>query len=123
SETASRIATILALLVAAVGPAARATGDAERPRFNPRVADIGATNMVPNSSFEAGASGWSSIGQLTAWGGELTGLVGTIDGSEAYDGSSSLCIDMGPGKTPVTHFVGWPAAEVVQTTPLAGHIG
>lgn len=102
---------------------AEAQQELTRPRMNPRVPDVGTNNLLPNSSFECGEFGWSSIGRRTAWGGDLCGLYGEIDAAQAYDGHHSLKVELGPGKTPVTHFDGWPADRVVQAAPLAGNIG
>jgi len=106
------------------GPSIPDTPDpTDHPRWNPAVPDIGATNLVPNGSFESGAAGWSSIGKQTAWGGDLTSLFGEVVTGDAYDGAHSLKIELGPGKTPITHFDGWPMARVVQNAPLATNIG
>src|SRR5690606_6792697 len=92
-------------------------------RFNPRIDDVGAKNLLPNASFEGGSTGWSSLGVQTAWGGELSGLYGTIEQGNAWHGDHSLRIDMGPGITPTTYFDGWPADSTVQHAPLAANIG
>lgn len=95
----------------------------EHPRWNPAVPSIGAKNLLPNGSFECGPAGWSTIGKQTAWGGDLSSLYGTIDSGTAFHGRHSLRIELGPGKTPVTHFDGWPSARVVQAAPLATNVG
>jgi hypothetical protein len=96
---------------------------AQTPRFNPRYECNGAKNLIRNSSFECGGDLWSSLGKATGWGGELSGLYGTIETGEAWDGRHSLRIDLGPGVTPVTFFDGWPAAHDRQHAPLAANIG
>lgn len=92
-------------------------------RWLPRLPETDANNLVPNSGFELGAAGWSSLGQLTGWGGDLSSLYGTITTAEKLEGDRSLEIPMGPGKTPVTYFDCWPAATVVQHAPLAMNLG
>lgn len=91
-------------------------------RFQPRIASIGSKNLLPNSSFECGTAGWSSLGQVTGWGGDLSGLYGEIESGGAWDGSDCLRIDMGPA-TPVTYSDSWPPDQDVQHSPLAANIG
>jgi len=79
--------------------------------------------MLPNSSFECGICGWSSIGRMTGWGGDLCGLYGEIQAGGAWHGEHCLRVELGPGKTPVTYFAVYPAARVVQSRPLAGNVG
>ncbi len=43
-------------------------------RWLPRLAETNANNLVPSSGFELGAAGWSSLGQLTGWVGDLSSL-------------------------------------------------
>lgn len=90
---------------------------------DPRVPVVKSGNMLPNSSFEAGEGGWSSIGGHTGWGGDLTGLVGSVVKAKAVDGNHCLKIELGPGKTQVTYYDSWPAARVAQAAPLAANIG
>lgn len=78
---------------------------------------------MPNSSFECGRDGWSSIGQVTGWGGDLSSLYGLIQKENAYDGSYCFKIELGEGKTPVTHFAIYPSAKIIQKAPLVGNIG
>lgn len=105
------------ILAAEEGPAA------EHPRWEPAIAPIEAKNLLPNSSFELGASGWASLGKRTAWGAGVTGLYGEVQAGGAYDGGHCLRIDLGPCKTPVTYYDGYPAGRVVQHAPLAANIG
>lgn len=93
------------------------------PRFNPRCEDIESKNLIRNSSFECGQARWASLGKPTGWGGELSGLVGTLEPGSAWHGEHSLRIDLGPGITPVTCFDVWPPARVHQHAPLAANIG
>jgi len=95
----------------------------EKSRWQPRLPLTDAKNLVPNSSFELGSAGWLSMGELTGWGGELSSLHGTITEREKFDGRRSLEVPLGPGKTPITSFDCWPAATVVQHSPLAMNVG
>jgi photosystem II stability/assembly factor-like uncharacterized protein len=90
---------------------------------NPRVPGTGSKNLIPNSSFELGTDGWSSIGKTTGWGGDLCSLFGEIDPAMARDGKNSLRIDLGPGKTEITYFDVWPMARVAQTAPRLANRG
>ncbi len=94
-------------------------------RRNPRIPSIGSKNLLPNSSFELGADGWSSLGKPTAWGGDLCGLVGAIQAGDAFVGTHCLRIELAPGKTPVTHSDYTLAASksVIQAAPLAANLG
>ncbi len=90
---------------------------------NPRIPSVKSGNMLPNGSFEAGAGGWSSMGEHTGWGGDLTSLEGSVVEANSVDGNRCLRIELGPDKTPVTYYDSWPAARVAQTAPLAANIG
>lgn len=95
----------------------------EPPRYQPRVAACGTRNLLPNSSFEAGTDGWATLGKTTGWGGDVSGLIGQIDASEAYEGKQSLRLDLGPGKTQVTYYDCWPACRQVQDAPQTANLG
>ncbi len=105
--------------------AGESPGEAPPPsvRWLPRLPDTDANNLVPNSGFELGGAGWSSLGKQTGWGGNLSSLFGTISTAEKYEGERSLEVALGPGKTLVTHYDGWPAATVAQNAPLAVNLG
>jgi len=92
-------------------------------RYLPRVPACGARNLLPNSSFEAGTDGWATLGQRTGWGGDVSGLVGQIDTGQSREGRQSLRIELGPGKTQITHYDCWPACRQVQNAPLAANLG
>ncbi len=113
---------VLGLLVA-VCAVSHAEGPA--PRWNPAVPPLASTNLIPNSSFELGADGWSSLGKSTAAGGDLCGLYGVVQAGEAYDGDHCLQIALGPGKTPVTYsdYTLGSSQTVVQSAPLAASLG
>lgn len=95
------------------------------PRWNPPILPGPARNLVPNSSFELGSDGWSSLGTVTAGGGDLCGLYGVIQAGDAYDGGHCLRIELGPGKTPVTHsdYTLGASRTVTQAAPLAASLG
>ncbi len=95
------------------------------PRWSPAVPPLPSTNLIPNSSFELGADGWSSLGKSTAAGGDLCGLYGVVQAGEAYDGDHCLRIELGPGKTPVTYsdYTLGSSQTVVQSAPLAANLG
>ena len=90
---------------------------------NPRIPNINSKNLLPNSSFELGTDGWSSVGKSTGWGGDLWSLFGEIDSSVSYEGKNSLLIELGPGKTEITYYDVWPVARQAQTSPLAANRG
>ena len=76
----SALVTVATLMPA--GFSARA-GDV---RWNPPIPSIGSTNLVPNSGFELGPEGWSTLGKKTAWGGDLCGLFGEVQKGGAFEG-------------------------------------
>lgn len=112
----------LTLLIASSVFASETEG---QPRWNPSVPSIGAKNLIPNSSFELGTDHWSSLGTPTVGGGDLCGLVGTIEAGNAYDGEHCLRIDLGPGKTPVTHsdYTLGTSTTTIQAAPRAATLG
>jgi hypothetical protein len=89
----------------------------------PRLPETEAKNLVPNSGFELGGAGWSSLGEMTGWGGSLSSLFGTVTTAEKFEGERSLEVALGPGKTLTTYYDCWPAATVVQHAPLAVNLG
>jgi hypothetical protein len=94
-------------------------------RRNPTIPSIASKNLVPNSSFELGADGWSSLGKPTAWGGDLCGLFGVVQTGDAFDGAHCLRIDLGPGNTQVTHsdYTLGASKSVTQAAPLVANLG
>ncbi len=95
----------------------------DTPSFNPRVSSIGSKNLLRNSSFELGNDNWSSLGQMTGWIGDLSGLFGEIQTGNSWDGNHCLRIDMSPATYPITYADVWPASQVIQYSPLAANIG
>jgi hypothetical protein len=116
----SVLGALFGLLIAA---ADEAPAKATVPRLNPRFEPTGSKNLTRNSSFECGSDLWSSLGEQTGWGGELSGLHGVIESGGAWHGGACLRIDMGPGVTPVTCFDVWPPDRDVQHAPMAASIG
>ncbi len=61
-------------------------------------------NLLPNSSFECGISGWGSIAETPGWGGNLNQIVGEVDHSEAKFHKSSFKIALNLEDLPVYYF-------------------
>jgi hypothetical protein len=93
------------------------------PQWQPRLPLTDANNLIPNSGFELGTSGWSSLGEVTPWSGNLSTLFGKITSADKYEGEHSLEIALGPGKTPVIYDDSMPAASAEQLAPLAVNLG
>ena len=70
--------------------------------FTDTIAPAGDKNLVPNSSFELGGAGWSSMGTGIGWG-DLDRLYGTIEAGGTH-GNSLLRIPLGGDHTPVLYF-------------------
>ena len=94
-----------------------------RGRATEVVADLGSKNLVPNSSFECGTSGWGSITSLPGWGGNLNSLVGQIDRATAAHHSSSLRISLDRRTAPVFFFDYFQMYRVPVLAPLAANRG
>lgn len=82
----------------------------------------GGTNLLPNSSFELGSSGWSSLGAGAGWG-NLDALHGAVMAGDAPHGRSFLRIPMGGEHTPVLHFDYYQPVVRRELRPAAGHRG
>jgi hypothetical protein len=96
--------------------------------FNPRPTDIvpslGERNLVPNSSFECGKSGWGGLSLANlGWHGGLDGLVGEIDQSSVFHGAKSFKIELTPETIPVYYFDHFEILNRKIKTPLIGNIG
>lgn len=61
-------------------------------------------NLLPNSSFECGTSGWGSITDTPGWGGNLNQLFGEIDHSDAKFHKSSFKIYLDQDNLPIYYF-------------------
>jgi len=79
-------------------------------------------NLVANGSFEVGASGWSSLGQRTGWGG-LDSLHGTVERSGGSHGKAFLRIPLGGDRTPVLYFDYYEPVVRRELQPLAAGRG
>ncbi|MHC4681918.1 MAG: carbohydrate binding domain-containing protein [Planctomycetota bacterium] len=80
-------------------------------------------NLLPNSSFECGLSGWGSIAELPGWGGNLNLPVGCVDGADGKFHSSSFKIALAPETIPIFYFDYFPLYRVPVTAPLLANRG
>jgi hypothetical protein len=92
-------------------------------RFTEVLPPTDATNLLPNSSFECGTSGWGSIADLPGWGGNLNSLVGTVDNTTAKLHGSSLKIALSPENLPVFYFDYFPLYRAPVKAPLLANRG
>lgn len=92
-------------------------------RFTEVVAPLGSVNLIPNSSFECGTSGWGSIGDISGWGGNLNLLVGSVDEAGGRFHSSSFKIALTPETIPVYYFDYFPLYRVPVKAPLLANRG
>jgi hypothetical protein len=82
-----------------------------------------AVNLVPNSSFECGLSGWGSIASLPGWGGNLNLPVGEVDTTTGKFHGSSFKISLTPETIAVFHFDYFPLYRVPVKAPLLANRG
>ncbi len=61
-------------------------------------------NLLRNSSFECGTSGWGSIADVPGWAGSLNTLVGSVDPTTGKFHGSSFKIALTPETIPVFYF-------------------
>ena len=92
-------------------------------RFTEVVSPTTAVNILPNSSFECGRSGWGSIADLPGWGGNLNLLVGALDTTTARFGMSSFKIALTQDTLPIFHFDYFPLYRVPVQAPLLANRG
>jgi len=92
-------------------------------RFTEVVPPTTAANLLPNSSFECGTSGWGSIADLPGWGGNLNLLVGTVDVTAGKLCKSSFKIALTPETVPVFYFDYFPLYHVPVKAPLVANQG
>lgn len=92
-------------------------------RFTEVVPPTTAANLVPNSSFECGMSGWGSIADLPGWGGNLNLPVGTVDTTTRKFHRSSFKIALTPKTIPVFYFDYFPLYRVPMKAPLLANRG
>lgn len=79
-------------------------------------------NLLPNGSFELGASGWSSLGAGVGWG-DLSRLHGAVERGGAAHGNAFLRIPMGDGRTPVIGFDYYEPVLRTELRPTAANLG
>jgi len=92
-------------------------------RFKEVVLATTGVNLIPNSSFECGASGWGSIADLPGWGGNLNLPVGVVDTTTWKFHRSSFKIALSPKTIPVFYFDYFPLYRVPVKAPLLGNRG
>ncbi|HIE52386.1 MAG TPA: hypothetical protein EYP85_11555, partial [Armatimonadetes bacterium] len=92
-------------------------------RFTEVVPPTTATNLLLNSSFECGTSGWGSIADLPGWGGNLNLPVGTVDTTTARFQRASFKIALTPETMPVFYFDYFPLYRVPVKAPLLANRG
>ncbi len=92
-------------------------------RFTEVVPSTDAVNLLPNSSFECGTSGWGSIADLPGWGGNLNLLVGEVDTTTARFHGSSFKIALTSESLPVFYFDYFPLYRVPVKAPLLANRG
>ncbi|HPM79942.1 MAG TPA: carbohydrate binding domain-containing protein [Candidatus Anammoximicrobium sp.] len=89
------------------------------------VAAAGRRNLVPNASFECGSDGWGSAewDRTAHWGGPMNRLFGQLDSERAYDGQTSLRMELNPDNQPVSFFDYYELHRSPVRAPLAGNQG
>lgn len=92
-------------------------------RFTEIVHPTAGVNLLPNSSFECGSSGWGSIAELPGWGGNLNLLVGEVDTTAGMFHGSSFKIALTPQTLPVFYFDYFPLYRVPVKAPLLANRG
>ncbi|MBE7537778.1 MAG: hypothetical protein HS122_05145 [Opitutaceae bacterium] len=105
----------------------------QRVRFTDTVPAVGGKNLVPNGSFEAGSTGWSSLGRgagyKNAWAplipnwGNFESLHGQVEKKGAAHGQSFLRIRLGGENTPVFNFDYFRPVNHRELRPLAANLG
>ena len=73
----------------------------------------GATNLIPNSGFEAGTGNWGTLGLTAGWGANPVGLTGTLDTASPHEGVNSLRIDVSSSN--VLYYDNWQAVPGSQS--------
>jgi len=93
-----------------------------RVEFTDVVPPRGGKNLIPNGSFEAGSTGWSSLGISTGWG-NLAHLHGQILSENAGSRGHFLRIPLGGASTPVLYFDYLKPVARRQIRVLAANLG
>jgi hypothetical protein len=91
-------------------------------KYFPEVAVEERKNLLPNSSFECGKSGWGGIGPTGGWG-RLNDLLGEIDTTAAQHGSNSLKITVSDQAMPMEFFDWFELTHARVRTMLAANVG
>ncbi len=92
-------------------------------RYGEVIPDLGSKNLIPNSSFECGTSGWGSITDTPGWGGNMTFLHGEIDRNAAAAHSSSMMIPIDRDTVPVYYFDYFEMSRAPVLKPLLANRG
>ncbi|MHC4561061.1 MAG: carbohydrate binding domain-containing protein, partial [Planctomycetota bacterium] len=92
-------------------------------RFTEAISPTTGVNLLPNSSFECGVSGWGSIADLPGWGGNLNLPVGEVDPNTGKFHGSSFKIALTPETIPVFYFDYFPLYRVPVKAPLLANRG
>jgi len=98
-------------------------GEPVRVRYTERLADMGSKNLIPNSSFECGTSGWGSITSVPGWGGNMSSLFGEIVWTTAAQHGCSLKIALDRAAAPVYYFDYYEMLRQPVLNPLAANRG
>jgi hypothetical protein len=80
-------------------------------------------NLLRNSSFECGTSGWGSIADMPGWAGSLNTLVGSVDRTTGKFHGSSFKIALTPETIPVFYFDYFALCRAPVKTPLLANQG
>jgi hypothetical protein len=94
-----------------------------RSKFTEVIPATSAVNLLPNSSFECGGSGWGSIADLPGWGGNLNTTAGEVDTTTAKSDGASCKIALTPSTLPVFHFDYFDLYRVPVKAPLLANRG
>jgi len=92
-------------------------------KFTEEVRPVGSVNLLPNSSFECGMSGWGSIADIPGWGGNLNLPVGKVDSTTGKFHPSSFKMALTPETIPVYYFDYFPLYRVPVRAPLLANRG
>ena len=97
--------------------------DAPLRRYTEVLPDLGSKNLIPNSSFECGESGWGSITDTPGWGGNMSFLHGEIDRDTSAAHASSMRIPVDRETGPVYFFDYFEMARMPVLKPLLANRG
>jgi hypothetical protein len=91
--------------------------------FTDVIPDARGRNLLPNGSFELGASGWSSLGETEVWSSGLSALHGVVETSGGPQGGPFLRIPLGGDETPTVSFDYFTPFVHREIRPLAANLG